>query len=299
MRRASSAPSPRRRERGLAHDERARPDDGADLELRRSDDDDARRGCGTLGRRRLLVGEDDDDRRLRGRRPRARSWPAWSTASSNVVGVDERERCPPAAWLASADRSAALAALRLTLSSKLRGTLAKTWPPPVNCGGADGAGAGAAGALLAPRLRAAAGDEAAALRRERAGALGVLLGAHRLVDEVRLDLAAEDRLVERDVLRLAALGVEHGCLRGGHQAAHLDEAVLRARDGALDEQQVLLGVDRVHRQPELGDALAAHPAGHLDALEDARRASPRRRPSRERGRCASRATAGRSRSCGA
>src|SRR5207245_6601794 len=31
-----------------------------------------------------------------------------------------------------------------------------------------------------------------------------------------------------------------------------------------------LGVDVVHGQAELGDALAAHPAGHLDALEDAR-----------------------------
>src|SRR4051794_9086447 len=51
----------------------------------------------------------------------------------------------------------------------------------------------------------------------------------------------------------------------------LDDAVLRARDGALDEQQVVLDVDVVDVQPHLGDALAAHAAGHLDALEDARR----------------------------
>ena len=53
-------------------------------------------------------------------------------------------------------------------------------------------------------------------------------------------------------------------------APDLDDAVLRARDGALDEQQVLLRLDRVHGEPDLRDALAAHPAGHADALEDAR-----------------------------
>src|SRR2546430_17166288 len=52
---------------------------------------------------------------------------------------------------------------------------------------------------------------------------------------------------------------------------YLDEAVLRPRHSPLDQQQVLLGVDLVHRQPDLRDALAAHPAGHLDPLEHARR----------------------------
>src|SRR5581483_7738350 len=51
----------------------------------------------------------------------------------------------------------------------------------------------------------------------------------------------------------------------------LDDAVLRARDGALDEQEVPLRVDRVHRQTGLRDALAAHAARHADALEHARR----------------------------
>src|SRR6476620_10523728 len=54
-------------------------------------------------------------------------------------------------------------------------------------------------------------------------------------------------------------------------AAHLHDAVLGTGDCALDEQQVLLGVDAVHGQTELGDALTAHPAGHLDALADTRR----------------------------
>src|SRR4051794_620923 len=54
-------------------------------------------------------------------------------------------------------------------------------------------------------------------------------------------------------------------------AAHLHDAVLGTGNCALDEQQVPLGVDVVHRQTELRDALAAHPAGHLDALANARR----------------------------
>src|SRR6476646_1459124 len=54
-------------------------------------------------------------------------------------------------------------------------------------------------------------------------------------------------------------------------AAHLHDSVLGAGDCALDQQQVPLGVDVVHRQAELRDTLAAHAAGHLDALADARR----------------------------
>src|SRR6476659_4698265 len=61
-----------------------------------------------------------------------------------------------------------------------------------------------AGALLAPRLRAAAGDEPTALRRGGACALRVQLRAHGLMHQVRLDLDRVDALVERDVLRLLA-----------------------------------------------------------------------------------------------
>src|SRR5438477_12866745 len=61
---------------------------------------------------------------------------------------------------------------------------------------ADRAGACAAGALLAPRLRAAAGDHPAALRLRRAGAAGVRLGVHGLVDEMGLHVGREDRLGE-------------------------------------------------------------------------------------------------------
>src|SRR5215471_16661194 len=65
---------------------------------------------------------------------------------------------------------------------------------------ADRALAGTPGSLLAPRLRAAAGDEPAALRRARALAARIQLGAHGLVHEVRPDLGCEDGLVERDLL---------------------------------------------------------------------------------------------------
>src|SRR3954468_3298501 len=54
-------------------------------------------------------------------------------------------------------------------------------------------------------------------------------------------------------------------------ATHLHDAVLGTGDCALDEQQVPLGVDVVHGQAELRHTLAAHAAGHLDALADARR----------------------------
>src|SRR3954467_3760558 len=66
-------------------------------------------------------------------------------------------------------------------------------------------------------LGAGAGAEAAALCRGGPGALSVVLGAHGLVHEGGLDLCAEDRVVERDVLRLLARRVEQRCLGSCHQ----------------------------------------------------------------------------------
>src|SRR5580765_8193988 len=51
----------------------------------------------------------------------------------------------------------------------------------------------------------------------------------------------------------------------------LEQATLRPGNGALDEQQVPLRVDGMNDEADLGPALSAHTAGHLDALEDARR----------------------------
>src|SRR5437588_3534096 len=60
----------------------------------------------------------------------------------------------------------------------------------------------------------------------------------------------------------------------------LDEGVLGARNGALDEQEVPLGVDLVDDEPDLRHPFAAHPAGHLHPLEHAR--GSRRRADRAR-----------------
>src|SRR6185436_5615103 len=66
------------------------------------------------------------------------------------------------------------------------------------------AGARTPGALLAPGLRASAGDEPAALDAVRGRPACVLLRAHGLVHKVRLDVGAENALVERQVLGLLA-----------------------------------------------------------------------------------------------
>src|SRR5918995_1874931 len=71
-------------------------------------------------------------------------------------------------------------------------------------------------ALLAPRLAAAAGYESAGLDAVSAGALRILLGAHRLMDEVRLDLGAEDGRLQRRVLGLLTGGIENRSLRSRH-----------------------------------------------------------------------------------
>src|SRR5687768_14882131 len=52
-------------------------------------------------------------------------------------------------------------------------------------------------------------------------------------------------------------------LRHGH------DAVLRARDGAPDEQQVPLRIDLDHAKPELSVPLGAHVTRHPLALDDA------------------------------
>src|SRR6476646_7580289 len=45
----------------------------------------------------------------------------------------------------------------------------------------------------------------------------------------------------------------------------LDDGVLGAGNGALDQEQVVLRVDLVHDEAYLGHALAAKPSGHLHA----------------------------------
>src|ERR1700694_1879495 len=61
---------------------------------------------------------------------------------------------------------------------------------------------------------------------------------------------------------------------------HLHGAALRARDGAPHEHQILVGAHTYDCQTPLGDASAAHPAGHAHAFEHPRRR--RRRTNRAR-----------------
>jgi hypothetical protein len=70
--------------------------------------------------------------------------------------------------------------------------------------GADRALAGAAGALLAPRLRAAAADHAARAGGVRAPAARGELGDHGLVHERAVERRAEHGVVELQLLRAAA-----------------------------------------------------------------------------------------------
>src|SRR5262249_666554 len=74
------------------------------------------------------------------------------------------------------------------------------------------AGAGTAGALLAPGLGRATADLAARLGRRRALAARVELRADRLVDEAAVEARAEDGVVELGLRRLAEdLRVSHRC----------------------------------------------------------------------------------------
>ncbi len=50
-----------------------------------------------------------------------------------------------------------------------------------------------------------------------------------------------------------------------------DETILGTRDSALDQDEVLLGIDADNGKVLDGNALVTHVTGHLDALEDARR----------------------------
>ena len=53
-----------------------------------------------------------------------------------------------------------------------------------------------------------------------------------------------------------------------HCVANEDDAAASTGDGALDEQQALLEVDRVNLEVQHGHAVATHAAGHAHALED-------------------------------
>ena len=107
---------------------------------------------------------------------------------------------------------------------------------------AERALAGAAGALLAIRLLAAAGDLAAGLRVVRARPAAGELGGHDLVEHGRVDRRREQLIVELDVadgLRRSGRTAWSAACRPSSPRIN---AAARAGDAAGDEQQVPVGV---------------------------------------------------------
>ena len=127
------------------------------------------------------------------------------------------------------------------------------------------AGAGAAGALLAPGLGVAAGDQAARLGRGGAAAACGELGAHRLVQQRPVEAGAEGGLVERDRARAAA---EHGSV--SHRCAPRRSRCAGPGTAPRTNSRFSLGAHLDDLEAALGDALVAHLAWSANALEDAR-----------------------------
>src|SRR6185437_5695009 len=229
-----------------------------------------------------------------------RSWAHASTspAAVFVLGASNllpstRPSVPACAWADSAPRRAARLALRLTFTSKERIDGGKATPPPVQCG-ARVVPARArpvpfwrhglerppdtSPRLLAPRVPArSALSSARTVSWTRCGFTSAPKTSPSSVTCL-VDLPAESRrgalgsvFVRAVELRSAALPDLVVLAAGmGPLLPDLDDAVLRPRDRPLDEQQVVLGVDLVHLQADLGDALSAEASGHLDPLENAR-----------------------------
>ena len=134
--------------------------------------------------------------------------------------------------------------------------------------------------LLTPRLASAAAHETARLRGMRAETLRRELEDNRLMKEAGIHFNIEERIVQAD---LANLVVRHiidcyichtaippslffRCLCRLYGIFNHNESLLRARNRALDENEVAVGVHTDDRQTLHGDALAAHAARELLAL---------------------------------
>src|SRR6185437_7433280 len=166
--------------------------------------------------------------------------------------------------------------------------------------GADGADAGAAGALLLPELAAGAGDLGAALGLVGAAALGGAPMAHRLPEQLLIDGGGEDLVEQLEAADGVVVEVldgdrRHGWVLGfaaalgglervgvgdageaaagaGRLLGAADEevAAVGAGDGAADGEQVLVGIHRDDLEVAHGDLGIAHVAGGAHALEHAR-----------------------------
>src|SRR5436190_5386331 len=164
---------------------------------------------------------------------------------------------PASTCAVSAARSAARVTLRLTLPPKLLRT-AKATPPPVQFG----ARVVPARARPVPFWRQGFERPPATSPRLLTPCVADRFAfcSARTASCTRCGLTSAPKTLSSSVRSLAFLPVPSrtGAL-GAATAdllAHLDQTVLRAGDGALDEQQVLLGVDRVDGQADLRDALA-------------------------------------------
>src|SRR5215208_6499489 len=178
---------------------------------------------------------------------------------------------PAVTWAESAERRAAFWAFLFTLTEKSRGVGGNATPPPVNWG----ARIVPARARPVPFWRHGLPRPPATSPRVFADCVPArcAFSSARTASWTRCGFTSEantpsSRAFSREdwpvTPRSGALGAATLLL------PDLDDAVLRARNGALDQQQVLLGIDRVHDEPDLGRTLRAHLAGHLHALHHAR-----------------------------
>ena len=192
---------------------------------------------------------------------------AWSTARSRRRAVEDRDR--PAVGVNRERRAERLAAgLAVDLdrvAARLRAERDAAAPP---VGNAERADARAPGALLAPGLGGRHRDLAAPERGGGAAPAGVRLGAGGVVDERLVEALVEEG---RGQVRLGLLAERRRLDRASAIGPHLDRAVLRAGDGAAEHQQMRSASISTTSRLALGDALAAHPPGHANALEDAGR----------------------------
>src|SRR3954453_11526735 len=200
---------------GLGGEDRIGPDECADLELGRVEDEDALEVAEGLPDRLFLrLGDDDERELLPPGADELGSGPGRRLGEGR--SVDDGE-CRAAGVVAQRTTQGGLARLAVDLereAARLRGEGDASAGPLRSSGRAR---AGAARSLLAPGLGTPAGDEPAALGRPRAGTSRGALGAHGLVDEVRLHVGAEDLGREGHVLRLLPGAVEERCFRGCHQ----------------------------------------------------------------------------------
>src|SRR5438067_8784153 len=170
--RALLRPPLHERQRGFADEQRAGPHNVADLDLARADHGYALEVAEALAQVLFLLQRDEDERdtlaplldeRLR----------RLGRGLGEVVRRDDRNR-PLGRMTRERRPKGGLGRLPVHLLDELARDLGEGVAAARELRRADRALAGAARALLAPRLRAAAGDEPAALRRCSAGALRVL-----------------------------------------------------------------------------------------------------------------------------